>query len=81
VAPTLTADRGALEKVVIALMGCVVRRAPVVVAGFSAVEGFSCWKKAIAECEGKVLLGVGRSGGTRQKSHPSLWSPPLIWSI
>jgi hypothetical protein len=29
-----------------------------VVAGFMVMEDFACWEKAVAEFEGKVLLGV-----------------------
>ncbi len=56
--PTLTTDGRALEKVVVALMGGITRRATMVVAGFSAIEDFACWEKAVAEFEGKVSLGV-----------------------
>jgi hypothetical protein len=56
--PTLTADGGALEKVMTALVGRIARRASVFVAGLAAVESFSCWKKAVAEFEGEVSLGV-----------------------
>ena len=54
----MTTDGRALEKVVVALMGGITRRATMVVAGFSAIEDFSCWEKAVAEFEGKVSLGV-----------------------
>ncbi len=56
-APTLTADRGALEKVVVALVGGISREASMVIEVFSAMEDFSCWEKTVAEFEGKVSLG------------------------
>jgi hypothetical protein len=40
--PTLTTDGRALEKVVIALLGSIARRASMVVAGFAAMEDSSC---------------------------------------
>jgi hypothetical protein len=58
VTPALTADGGALEKVVVALLGRIARGASVVIRGLTAVKSFSCWKKAVAEFEGKVSLGV-----------------------
>jgi hypothetical protein len=66
VAPTLMAGGGALEEVVVALLGCIASGALVVIAGFLMVQCFSCWKKAVAEFEGKVLVGVAAAERDRK---------------
>jgi hypothetical protein len=57
VTPSLMTDGGALEKVVVALVGGISREASMVIEVFSAMEDFSCWEKTVAEFEGKVSLG------------------------
>jgi hypothetical protein len=66
VTPTLTADGGALEEVVVALLGRVASGALVVIAGFLTVQSFSCWKKAVAEFEGEVSVGVAAAERDRK---------------
>ena len=55
--PLLTTDGRALEKMVVALVGGIACGASMVVAGFLAMEDFSCREKAVAEFEDKVSLG------------------------
>ena len=64
--PTLTADGGALEEVVVALLGRIASGALVVIVGFTMVQCFSCWKKAVAEFEGKVSVGVAAAERNRK---------------
>jgi hypothetical protein len=66
VTPTLTADGGALEEVVVALLGQVASGTLVVIASFLMVQSFSCWKKAVAEFEGKILVGVAAAEHDRK---------------
>mgnify|MGYP002810159652 CR=1 FL=1 len=57
VSPSFTSDGRAFDRMVVALVGGIACGASMVVAGFSAMEDFSCREKAVAEFEGKVSLG------------------------
>jgi hypothetical protein len=62
----LATDGGALKEMVVALLGRVTGRASIVVAGFAAMQSFSCWKQAEAEFDGKIPLGVAAAERGRE---------------
>jgi hypothetical protein len=66
VAPALATDGGALEEMVVALLGCVASGASIIVAGFAGVQSFACWKQAVAEFNGTILLGVAAAERSRE---------------